>query len=255
MSKFNLYGSFDSERPIETLGEVRFTDSHEELIPEVKEKTSVETLNPYDIHERAQYSSRVLNDKSIFMDCVIDGGRRKDPLIFTKNTCKETNTCCWEFFLTCVNFTVTNDLVSKLAQVKDTDCVLIHGPATCYSDDAEVIFSAISQCKAKEKMISSPYILDLGAAYILASATKIIWSVCNLIRVASPSVSGGGAMQDARMAFENDMYRKNKMLTHLITEGFLTKEDAHHIVEEQGGVCLHGGKLKSIIDVFNQKHA
>lgn len=251
----NLFGSFESERPIETFGSVSFADAHEELVPTNQEEISVETFNAYDQKERAEMGVTALNHQ--FMNCndMACGGPRKKPLFFTKNICKETNTCCWEFFLTDVMFTVMNDFVSKLEQVKDTDCILVHGPATCYGDDAEVVCSAIERCKAKEKIISSPYILDIGAASILLTATKILNSVCGLIRLSPPRISGGGVVQDARMAFENDIYRKTLVLKNLMAAGFITQEEFNHLVEEQGGVCLHGKKLAQIIDVYNQKHA
>ena len=258
MSKFNLFGSNTSERPIETFGSVMFSESHEEFIPTTeKSEVSVETINAYDMREREEIGAMALSNKGYTngdLLCSV-GGPRKKPLIYTKEICKETNTCWWDFYLTNVSFTVLNDFVTKLQQVTEKDCILIHGPATCYDDDAEVVCSAISLCKAKEKWISSPYILDSGAASILLTGTKIIQSVCNLIRLSPPKVSGGGAMQDARMAFENSIYRKTLTLKNLMQNGFINEEEYNHLVEEQGGVCLHGAKLKAIIDTFNQKHA
>ena len=253
MSKFNLFGTDD--RPIETFGEVIFKESHGEIIPS-NESASLETVNAYDMDDRRQMSAAALSNKRNFLDGVcMEAGPRKKALIFTKTICKETESCCWEFFLDAVCFTVTNDFITKLEQVKENDCILIHGPACCYTDDAEVICAAISRCKAKEKLISSPYILDIGAASILLTATKIIHSVCNLIRLSPPRVSGGGAMQDARMAFENNVYRNTIVIKNLLKAGFITQDEYNHLVEEQGGVCLHGKRLKEIIDIFNQKHA
>ena len=61
-------------------------------------------------------------------------------------------------------------------------------------------------------------------------------------------------MQDARMSFENDIFRKTQVLKNLMAAGFITQEEYTHLIEDQGGVCLHGKRLAQIIDVYNQKH-
>lgn len=258
MSDFNIFGSICGDRPIESLGTTIEAPYKEDVVPN-NEQFSVESFSNNALQDRDDIKKTALEGKYYrYFDCdevMACGGPRKRPLIFTKSVCNETKTIWWEFYLIDPNFTQLNDFVVKLESVKENDCILIHGPANCYCDDAEVICSAIKRCKAKEKVISAPYILDMHAASILLSGTKILGSICNIMRIEAPRVGGGtGAMQDARTAFESSFFQRDLVLKTLINEGFITTEECTHLKEEQGGVCLHGKRLAEAIGAFNQKH-
>lgn len=257
MSSFNIFGSQNMSLPLESCGPVY--ESEYTPDPVKNQEASVETMNVYDLTERAELAKTMLSGKNMFnlADCAEDccGGPRKKPITFTKTVCKETGKTCWEFFLSQVRFTVINDFITKLAQVKEEDCVMIHGPGSCFHDDAEVVYSAIKACKAKEKWISEPYIMNTPGAFILMAGTKIIPSVCNVMRITTPSVGGSGSVQDTTNCINSSIFRYTKMLKTLEAEGFITEEEVASIVNDQKSICLHGQRLAQAIAAFNQRHA
>lgn len=256
MSNFNIFGDLN-ERPIESLGEVIEAPYKDEVVPTEQsvEGASVETFNPYDMQERMHLKSMLLSDKG-YGNCIdACGGPRKKPVTYIKTKCSIDGSQYWEFFMPDVTFTVLNDFVSKLSTVKPEESIMLHGPANCCVDDALVIISAIKRCVAKKVYISSPYILDIPAAAILCAGDVIINSVCGLMRLETPRVGAGGAVQDAKASFDNSLNNVSMLLKTLKDNGFVTDDECKYMINDQGSVCIHGKKLAEIVDVFNQKHA
>lgn len=256
MSNFNIFGNL-SERPIESLGEVIEVPYKDDVIQpdQNAETTSVETLNPYDEQERMHMKAMLLSDKG-YGSCMIESsGPRKKPVYYIKTKCALDGSQYWEFFLQTINFTTLNDFVAKLSTVKPEESVMVHGPSCCCVDDALVIISALKRCVAKKIYISSPYILDIPSAAILCAGDVIINSVCGLIRLETPKVGAGGAVQDAKASFDNSMNNIALLLKLLSDNGFVTDEECKYMINDQGSVCIHGKKLSQLVDVYNQKHA
>lgn len=159
----------------------------------------------------------------------------------------------WTVFLNVMTLKrlVMNDFVALMQAVRPTDRVLILGPAKIPIEWGEVIAGAICDCKSKDIAISSPYILNTPAAYILTFASYIVNSPYGIIQFDAPTIGAAGAFKDAQSGLDSELYRRGIMLNRLRAFGFLTDEQLTHIAEHQGKVALFGKKLEEVINKFN----
>ena len=253
MSRFNVFSTdLIGKLPLEVLGDTYEVPYKEDPVTET---ASTESINPYNLEERAKLIKDAID--GVTYDCcgAESAMPRKNPCTFTKTVCKESNTCCWEFFLSTLSLTCMNDFIAKLEQVKENDEVIIYGPSSASLDDAEIIISAIKRCKAHHKIISSPYVLNTAGAAIMISGTKILPALCNIVRITTPRVGAGGAIQDSANAMNIEIQRNHYMLKSLELAGFITEGEILDIVNNQKSVCLHGRRLNDAILAFNQKSA
>ena len=233
---------------------IEFTEYHEDTVtPEV----STEGIIDEKLIRRKASANRVMRDiEEGYIDCGCSGdGRRRMPIPYSKKVLSEQKSL-WTFHLNAefLGFSTINDFVNKMLMVKENDSVLIHGPAALYIDDAEVIYSAIKRCKSKSIIISSPYILNSPAAYILTAARKIVSSPAGVVHMDAGYIGGCGKPSDARNGLLSEEFRVKYILNVLKENGFLTDEDINHIMTNQGQVCKHGKTLASIIENYNKTH-
>ncbi len=170
----------------------------------------------------------------------------------TKKINAVDNSSAWTFYFNNFSFTCLNDFVNKMILVKPNDTVLIHAPSCLYTDDAEVIVSAIQACASRKISISAPYVLNSSAAYVAVAGEKIIASDVNYMIIDMPTVGAGGKPADAMNGMQSDLYRHEHILNHLVKCGMLTQEELKHIIEDQASVALFGDELTKRINNFNK---
>lgn len=177
---------------------------------------------------------------------------RNNPLVVTKKVNEANNSSAWTFYFNDFSFGKLNDFVNKMLLVKPDDTVLIHAPACLYTDDAEVIVSAIKACRSKNISISAPYILDSSVAYVATAGNKIIASCVGYMIIDMPTVGAGGKLIDAKNGMESEIYRRRHILDQLARRGFITDSEMKHIIEDQASVALFGDDLLARIENFNK---
>jgi hypothetical protein len=233
---------------------IEFTEYHEDTVaPEV----STEGIIDEKLIRRKASANRVMRDiEEGYIDCGCSGdGRRRQPIPYSKKVLSEQKSL-WTFHLNAefLGFSTINDFVNKMLMVKENDSVLIHGPSAVYIDDAEVVYSAIKRCKSQKIVISSPYILNTPAAYLLTATNKIVSSPSGVIHMDAGFVGGCGKPTDAMNGMQCEVFRVKRILEVLKNNGFLDDKDIDYIMTNQGQVCKHGRELATIIEKYNEAH-
>ena len=232
---------------------VEFADYHEDPVKtEVSTEGIVDAQMKYRNHQGDNFLRRLDDD---YVDCCAGPGRESRPIPYLKKVLSPEKTL-WTFYLNTyhLGFSIINDFINKMLLVKESDAIMIHGPAALVIDDAEVLYSAIKRCKSKMIVMSSPYILNSAAAYLLTAANKIVNSPAGVIHMDSGYVGGCGKPTDARNGLQSEEFRITRILGVLKNNGFVTEEDIVHIMTNQGQVCKHGKVLSAIIEKYNEAH-
>ena len=232
---------------------IEMTDYHEDP---VKQEASVEGITAHGYEYRKRSANRFMKDvEDGYVDCGEGNGRARRPLMYSKKQLSSTSSL-WTFHLNSdmLSFGMINDFVNKMLLVKESDAVLIHGPSAVYIDDAEVVYSAIKRCKSQKIVISSPYILNTPAAYLLTAANKIVNSPAGVIHMDAGFVGGCGKPTDAMNGMQCEVFRVKRILEVLKNNGFLDDKDIDYIMINQGQICKHGRELATIIEKYNEAH-
>jgi len=134
------------------------------------------------------------------------------------------------------------------------DVLMVHFNEVLYCEEAETIYNAIYDCKAKKKIGSAPYTLNTAALFPMLACDYMLGSPWCFAHFDVPSIKAGGiGHKDARNAYEYDNKRKFRLLNELRDAGFIPEDAYHHIVDKQGSYTLYGPTYAEVIKKFNQR--
>jgi len=184
-------------------------------------------------------------------ECGGGRGRQERGVFFTRiqNT-KGTND--WIFILKDVSESrLYNEFVMLMCDIQPKDTVLIYGPSKCSTNVASFISSAILSCPCKNINICIPYVYNVGAAYILSFASKIVYSPYDIMVCRLDEIIVGGGLWDAKSTLKMHNDKFNSMFSRLIRVGFLTQEEVTHIRDKQGQIVVYTDDLVKRYTKFN----
>lgn len=214
--------------------------------PNSKVSSSMEELNTI------PKESKVSND-----GCGDVGEQPKQqPIVyFTKVINEDSKSFSWTFILgTCFYSVKYTDFVLLMAEVKPQDKVLIYGPSTCSLNTANFLSGAVLSCKSKDVSICIPYIFNLGAAYFLSFAKKIIHSPYDIMVCKQDDIIVGGQHLDAKSSLYMHKSSNETMINRLRNKGLLTDKEVDHILNAQGQtVCYCKELAKRYLEFNNSK--
>ena len=139
--------------------------------------------------------------------------------------------------------------------VTPEDAIMVHLNEAIYCEEAETIYNAILDCKAKVKIGSAPYTLNTAALFPILACDYMLSSPWCFAHFDVPSIKAGGiGHKDAKNAYEYDTRRKMRLLSSLKEAGFIPDNAYEHIIEHQGSYTLYGPAYAKVIAEFNKRH-
>ena len=138
--------------------------------------------------------------------------------------------------------------------VREQDVLIVHFNSSIYCEEAETIYNAILDCKARKKIGSAPYTLNTAALYPLLACDYAICSPYQYAHFDVPSIKAGGNLRDADNGINYDKYRKLRMLHALADAGFIPEEQMEKILKRQGSYSIYGQQYVDIITKFNSRN-
>lgn len=181
-------------------------------------------------------------------------GRKQQRVFYTRIYNKTTNATDWMFILSPMSggsSAAFSDFVLLMDRVAAEDTVMIYGPSTCSANTASFIASAIVICKSKNISICIPYVFNLGAAYILSYANRIVFSPYGILICKQDDITVGGGTFDTKASLEMHANRNYSMVNRLVVKGLLTEAEADHVLNAQGQVVCYCKHLADRYSAFN----
>ena len=161
------------------------------------------------------------------------------------------------FYLNTV--TLCNQAINQFVMLCDClvgeqDVLMVHFNSVLYCEEAETLYNAILDCKARVKIGSAPYTLNTAALFPILACDYMLSSPWCFAHFDVPSIKAGGiGHKDARNAYEYDTKRKMRLLDSLRDAGFIPADRYEHIVEKQGSFTLYGPQYAEVIKKFNAR--
>ena len=181
-------------------------------------------------------------------------GRKQEKGVFFIKVKNSTGNYDWTFFLKDVSESrLYNDFIMLMADVNPKDTILIYGPSQCSTNVASFISSAIISCPCKNIKVCTPYVFNVGAAYILSFAPTVVYSPYDIMVCRLDEIVVGGGLWDAKSTLKMHNDKFDDMFNRLIKVGFLTQEEVTHIRDKQGQVVVYTDDLVKRYKTFNAR--